>query len=121
MTGRDRRRFQRIRTAWPVILESADGRVGVGQVVDTSLSGMRIATDLDVEPETPLVLRITLPKDLPLETFELNRHRIEPEHPHLSLIFMTVLTQLAAGGFLILWLGHLLSRTVSFLKPLESC
>lgn len=63
VTGRDRRRFQRIRTAWPVILESADGRVGVGQVVDTSLSGMRIATDLDIEPETPLVLRITLPQD----------------------------------------------------------
>lgn len=63
MTGRDRRRFHRIRTAWPVILESADGRVGVGQVVDTSLSGMRIATDLDVEPGIPMILRITLPKD----------------------------------------------------------
>lgn len=63
MNGRDRRRFQRIRTAWPVILESADGRVGVGQVVDTSLSGMRISTDLDVEPDTPLTLRVTLPKD----------------------------------------------------------
>ncbi|MGH7385525.1 MAG: PilZ domain-containing protein [Candidatus Rokuibacteriota bacterium] len=63
MSGRDRRRFQRIRTAWPVILESADGRVGVGQVVDASLSGMRIATDLEVEPDTPLTLRITLPKD----------------------------------------------------------
>lgn len=62
-TGRDRRRFQRIRTAWPVIVEAADGRVGVGQVVDTSLSGMRIATDLALEPETPLTLRITLPKD----------------------------------------------------------
>jgi hypothetical protein len=63
VTGRDRRRFQRIRTAWPVILEAADGRVGVGQVVDTSLSGMRVATDLDLEPDTPLTLRITLPKD----------------------------------------------------------
>lgn len=63
VSGRDRRRFQRIRTAWPVILESADGRVGVGQVVDASLSGMRIATDLEVEPDTPLTLRITLPKD----------------------------------------------------------
>jgi hypothetical protein len=63
VTGRDRRRFQRIRTAWPVILEVADGRVGVGQVVDVSLSGMRIATDLDVEPNMPLTLRITLPKD----------------------------------------------------------
>jgi hypothetical protein len=46
-----------------VILESADGRVGVGQIVDTSLSGMRVATDLDIEPGTPLILRITLPKD----------------------------------------------------------
>jgi len=63
VTGRDRRRFQRIRTAWPVILESADGRVGVGQVVDASLSGMRIATDLDVEPDTPLTLRVTLPQE----------------------------------------------------------
>lgn len=62
-TGRDRRRFQRIRTAWNVILEAADGRVGVGQVVDASLSGMRIATDLDVEANMPLTLRITLPKD----------------------------------------------------------
>lgn len=61
--GRDRRRFPRMRTAWPVILESADGRVGVGQVVDASLSGMRINTDLDVQPGTPLTLRITLPKD----------------------------------------------------------
>jgi hypothetical protein len=52
-----------MRTAWPVILESADGRVGVGQVVDVSLSGMRLTTDLDVEPDTPLTLRITLPKD----------------------------------------------------------
>jgi len=63
VTGRDRLLFQRIRTAWPAIMESAHGRVGVGQVVDTSLSGMRIATDLDLEPETPLTLRITLPKD----------------------------------------------------------
>lgn len=52
-----------MRTAWPVILESADGRVGVGQVVDASLSGMRISTDLDIEPNTPLTLRVTLPKD----------------------------------------------------------
>jgi PilZ domain-containing protein len=60
--GRDRRRFPRMRTAWPVILESADGRVGVGEVVDTSLSGMRINTDLEVQPGTALTLRITLPK-----------------------------------------------------------
>jgi hypothetical protein len=52
-----------MRTVWPVILESTDGRVGVGQVIDVSLTGMRISTDLDIEPDTPLMLRVTLPKD----------------------------------------------------------
>lgn len=63
ITGQDRRRFPRMRTAWPVILESADGLVGVGQVIDVSLTGLRISTDLDIEPDTPLMLRVTLPKD----------------------------------------------------------
>lgn len=63
ITGQDRRRFPRMRTAWPVILEANDGRVGVGQVIDVSLTGMRISTDLDIEPDTPLMLRVTLPKD----------------------------------------------------------
>ena len=56
LTGQDRRRFPRMRTAWPVILEATDGRVGVGQVIDVSL-------ELEIEPDTPLMLRVTLPKD----------------------------------------------------------
>lgn len=63
ITGQDRRRFPRMRTAWPVILEAADGRVGVGQIIDVSLTGMRVSTDLEIEPDTPLMLRVTLPKD----------------------------------------------------------
>jgi hypothetical protein len=63
LTGQDRRRFPRMRTAWPVSLEATDGRVGVGQVIDVSLTGLRIATDLEIEPDTPLMLRVTLPKD----------------------------------------------------------
>jgi len=63
ITGQDRRRFPRMRTAWPVILEAADGRVGVGQIIDVSLTGMRVSTDLDIDPDTPLMLRVTLPKD----------------------------------------------------------
>ncbi len=63
VTGQDRRRFPRMRTSWPVILEAADGRVGVGQIIDVSLTGMRVSTDLDIEPDTPLMLRVTLPKD----------------------------------------------------------
>lgn len=63
--------------------------------------------------------RITLPKDMPEEMLRLNRHSVRPESSHTSLIFMTVLTQLAAGGFLTLWLGDLLSLMFDFLKPLQ--
>ncbi len=62
MDSQDRRRFQRMRTAWPVLLEAADGRVGVGQVVDVSLSGMRVRTDLNITVDTAVTLRVTLPK-----------------------------------------------------------
>lgn len=51
-----------MRTAWPVLVEAADGRVGVGQVVDVSLSGMRLSTDLNIEVGIPVTLRVTLPK-----------------------------------------------------------
>lgn len=64
--------------------------------------------------------RITVPEDFPENMLRANRHRIEPEKPHTSLIFMTVLTQLAVGGFMTLWVGELLSRWVSFLKPLQN-
>jgi len=73
-------------------------------------------------PESGITIsttRITLPKDIPQEVLKANRHRIEPEKAHTPLIFMTVLTQLAAGGFLTLWLGELLSHVFDFLKPLQ--
>ncbi len=73
-------------------------------------------------PESQITLsttRITLPKNMPEEMLKLNRHHVEPENPHTSLIFMTVLTQLAAGGFLTLWLGDLFSNFFEFLKPLQ--
>jgi len=74
-------------------------------------------------PETPdasltiSTTRITLPEDVPEDTFKLNHHHVEPEHAHISLIFLTVLTQLATGGFFSLWLTDVLSNFVSFLKP----
>jgi len=73
-------------------------------------------------PESKITIsttRITLPKDMPEEMLRLNRHRVEPESAHTSLVFMTVLTQLAAGAFLTLWLGDLLSNVFGFLKPLK--
>lgn len=63
--------------------------------------------------------RIILPRDLPDNLIRANRHRLEPEKPHTSLILMTVLTQLATGGFLMLWLGDFLSSFMSFFKPLH--
>ena len=73
-------------------------------------------------PESGITLsttRITLPKEIPQEMLRANRHRIEPEKPHTPLIFMTVLTQLAAGGFVTLWMGEILSHVFNFLKPLQ--
>ena len=60
--SRDRRHFPRMRTAWPALVEAADGRVGVGQVIDVSLSGMRLSTNLRIEVDTAVTLRVTLPK-----------------------------------------------------------
>ena len=71
-------------------------------------SGMTISTT-----------RITIPKNVPENLLRANRHRIEPEKPHTSLIFMTVLTQLATGGFMTLWLLEFFSRWIGFLKPLQ--
>lgn len=73
-------------------------------------------------PESKITVpatRITLAKDMPEEMLRANRHNIQPERSHTSLIFMTVLTQLAAGGFLTLWLGDLLSQGLGFLRPLQ--
>ncbi len=63
--------------------------------------------------------RITIPEYVPENLLRANRHRIEPEKPHTSLIFMTVLTQLATGGFMTLWLLEFFSRWIGFLKPLQ--
>src|SRR5260370_6913654 len=40
--------------------------------------------------------------------------RVRPEHPHLPLVFMTVLTQLAAGAFCGVWLLAWLGRAANW-------
>jgi PilZ domain len=60
--SRDRRRSPRMRTAWPALVEAADGRVGVGQVIDVSLTGMHVSTNLNIPVGTAVTLRVTLPK-----------------------------------------------------------
>lgn len=81
-----------------------------------------VDADAPYVPESEMTLsttRITLSEYFPENVLRANRHRIEPERPHASLVIMTVLTQLAVGGFLTLWLGGLLAHITSFLEPLK--
>jgi formate dehydrogenase iron-sulfur subunit len=55
--------------------------------------------------------RITLPDHLPPDTGRVDTHQVRPEDPHLALVFMLVLTQLAVGAFGVLWLVDLLGHT----------
>ncbi len=57
--------------------------------------------------QTLSTTRITLPVDFPRDALKADLHDIRPEKPHTPLIFLTVLTQLAIGGFFFLWLGDL--------------
>jgi Fe-S-cluster-containing dehydrogenase component/DMSO reductase anchor subunit len=54
--------------------------------------------------------RITLPANLAPDTGRVDTRQIRPEHPHLPLVFMLVLTQMAAGAFGVLWLLDLLGH-----------
>jgi formate dehydrogenase iron-sulfur subunit len=54
--------------------------------------------------------RVTVPEDLLPDTGRVDTQRITPEHPHLPLVFMLVVTQLAVGAFAGLWLLDTLGR-----------
>ncbi len=47
--------------------------------------------------------RITPPKKNGFDLKRIDEYRIKPEHPHASLIFLTVFTQLSVGGFVCLF------------------
>jgi len=55
--------------------------------------------------------RITLPEELPPDARPRDITHVAPEHPHWSLILMTVLTQLSVGAFVTIWLLHLLGAS----------
>ena len=48
--------------------------------------------------------RVTLPENMLPDTDRVDLQRVRPEHPHLPLVFMLVLTQLSVGAFAVLWL-----------------
>ena len=54
--------------------------------------------------------RVTLPENLLPDTGRVDTQRIELEDPHWPLVFMLVLTQLAVGAFVTLWLLDLLGQ-----------
>lgn len=54
--------------------------------------------------QTISTTRITLPANLPADLEKSDARRVRPEHAHLSLVGMTVLTQLSAGAFACDWL-----------------
>jgi len=56
--------------------------------------------------------RITMP-ELPPNARPVDLTHIVPEHPHWSLVLMTVLTQLSVGAFVTIWLLQLLGSTTA--------
>ncbi len=66
------------------------------------------APGLPSADDTISTTRITRPADMPLDTEKADYHRVQPEKPHWSLVAVTVLTQLSAGGVGAAWLLHLL-------------
>src|SRR6266536_3741451 len=62
-TGRERRRNPRVSGPWPAIVEDSDGRLVTGEVIDVSLSGMKIRVSSNVAVGEAVKLRVTLPRD----------------------------------------------------------
>jgi Fe-S-cluster-containing dehydrogenase component/DMSO reductase anchor subunit len=55
--------------------------------------------------------RVTLPKEIPPNARPRDITHVKPEHPHWSLIVMTVLTQMSVGAFVTIWLLQLLGAS----------
>ena len=62
------------------------------------------APGLPSADDTISTTRITPPANMPLDTDKADYHRVRPEKPHWSLVTVTVLTQLSAGGVIAAWL-----------------
>jgi DMSO reductase anchor subunit/ferredoxin len=62
---------------------------------------------LPAEDGSMSTTRVTLPARLPPNSRPVNLTNIVPEHPHWSLVLMTVFTQLSVGAFISIWLLHL--------------
>lgn len=61
MSGHDRRAFPRAAAAWPATVESGDGRVVSGEIVNLSLSGMKVRGASEAAVGSVVTVRVTLP------------------------------------------------------------
>jgi formate dehydrogenase iron-sulfur subunit len=71
------------------------------------------APGLPSADDTISTTRITVPDTLPAAMQKADYHRVRPEKPHFSLVFMTVATQLSVGGFVAAWLVSLVSQSAA--------
>jgi hypothetical protein len=61
MSDRDRRAFPRAAAAWPATVETGEGRVVSGEVVNLSLSGMKVRSESEAAVGSIVTVRVTLP------------------------------------------------------------
>lgn len=61
MTIPDRRRYPRTRAAWPVTIEPFSGEPVSGEVIDVSLSGVKVSAGTEIRVGTAVTLRMVLP------------------------------------------------------------
>jgi len=62
LTSRERRRNPRAELPWPAIVEDADGHLVTGEVINVSLSGMKLHVNSNVAVGEAVTLRVTLPR-----------------------------------------------------------
>ena len=61
VTDRERRRNPRVSVPWPASVEDSGGRLVTGEVIDVSLSGMKLRVTSSVAVGESVKLRVTLP------------------------------------------------------------
>jgi hypothetical protein len=63
LTARERRRNPRVTVPWPATVQDSDGRLVTGDVIDVSLSGMKLRVNSNIAVGEAVKLRVTLPRD----------------------------------------------------------
>ena len=71
----------------------------------------RVTPGFPVDDASVSTTRVSVPVGLPPNARPLDLTHVSPEHPHWSLIVMTVLTQLSVGAFTAIWLSQLFGAT----------